>query len=110
SITHPVITYSDSSVAGICPAIFVITRAWVATDCSGSSITNLQRITLQDTTLPVITATGTTLALGCNPTAAQIDAALGSATATDNCSTPTVTSLDGVVSGTCAKSQTRTFT
>ena len=51
------------------------------------------------------------LTLGCNPSASDINAALGSATATDACSTPTVTSSDG----TCtiqwlSRSQTRTFT
>src|SRR5207244_10059712 len=42
---------------------------------------------------------------------AEIHAALGTASATDNCSTPTVTSSDGAVSSSgCARSQTRTFT
>src|SRR5438046_4687537 len=87
------------------------TRTFTATDSCGNQATTTRTVTwTEDTTLPVMTATGTTRALGCNPTAAQIDAALGSATATDNCSTPTVTSLDGAMSGTCAKSQTRTFT
>ena len=33
----------------------------------------------------MITATGTTNTLACNPTAAEINAALGTATATDVC-------------------------
>src|SRR5438046_9748191 len=87
------------------------TRTFTATDSCGNQATTTRTVTwTEDTTLPVIKTTRATRREGCNPTAAQIDAALGSATATDNCSTPTVTSLDGVVSGTCTKSQTRTFT
>jgi hypothetical protein len=60
---------------------------------------------------PVITATGTTTTLGCNPTTAQIDAALGTATATDACSTVSITSTDGAIATTsCSSSQTRIFT
>jgi hypothetical protein len=40
---------------------------------------------LSDLTPPVITPTGTTNTLACNPTAAEINAALGTATATDGC-------------------------
>jgi hypothetical protein len=59
----------------------------------------------------VITATGTATSLGCNPTASDIDAALGTATATDACSSVTVTATDGAVSTTnCSSSQTRIFT
>ncbi|MBI1769105.1 MAG: HYR domain-containing protein, partial [Bacteroidetes bacterium] len=64
-----------------------------------------------DATIPVITATGTTLSIpGYNPSAATIDAALGSATATDNCSvgTPTYTDSPVTVDG-CEHSQTRTW-
>jgi hypothetical protein len=44
-----------------------------------------------DLTAPTITSvTGTTLTLGCNPSASDINAALGTATATDAVSTPTV--------------------
>src|SRR4030095_6401798 len=52
-----------------------------------------------------------TVSLACNPAATDIAAALGTATATDNCTaTLTVTSSDGAVTGTCTQSQTRTFT
>src|SRR5204862_5284127 len=64
-----------------------------------------------DNTAPVLTATGGSLSLGCNPTTGDINGALGSASATDACGTPTVSSSDGsVVSTGCARSQTRTFT
>ena len=66
----------------------------------------------EDTTVPVITATGTPTSgtLGCNPTTAQINAALGSATATDNCGAVSPTFADGTVSSQgCSRSQTRTW-
>src|SRR5207244_6614384 len=64
-----------------------------------------------DTTGPTITPSGTTLTLGCNPSLAQIDAALGTATATDTCSTATVTSEDSTVTSSgCGRSQARTIT
>ena len=41
----------------------------------------------------------------------HISAALGTATATDGCSTPTITSTDGTITTTsCSASQTRIFT
>src|SRR5678815_3001271 len=46
---------------------------------------------------------------GCNPSATDISAALGSATVTSACGTPVITSSDGPVTGTCTQSRTRTF-
>src|SRR5204862_833050 len=64
-----------------------------------------------DTVAPVITATGTTLTLSCNPDAASIHAALGSATATDGCGPVTPTATTSIVTATgCSRSQTRTWT
>src|SRR4029434_5790446 len=105
----PTAPAADGIVTGTCTKSQ--TRTFTATDGCGNQATTTRTVSwTDDTTLPVITATGTTLTLSCNPTAAQIDAALGSATATDNCGTPTVTAADGIVTGTCTKSQTRTFT
>jgi hypothetical protein len=53
----------------------------------------------------------TTQNLGCNPSAAAINAALGTASATDLCGTPTLVPSDGLITSTgCSRSQTRTFT
>lgn len=63
-----------------------------------------------DRVVPFVSATGTSLALGCNPSASAIEAALGSASATDNCVTPTLTSSDGTVqSDGCTRSKKRTW-
>src|SRR6185436_14210518 len=64
-----------------------------------------------DVTPPTITANGTATSLGCNPAASDINAGLGSATASDACGTPTITVTDGTVTtSSCSASQTRTFT
>ena len=101
----------DAAVGGQCANRFRITRTYMATDLCGNSTTCTQIIIVDDQTAPVITATGTTLTLGCNPTAAQINDALGTATATDNCGgvvVPTPTDAPVVVNG-CGRSQTRTW-
>src|SRR6185369_8575361 len=88
------------------------TRTWNATDaCGNSAIAVSRQVTwTQDSIAPVITATGTTLTLGCNPTSSQIDAALGSATVNDNCGPVTAISSDGSISTNgCTRTQVRTW-
>src|SRR5206468_2124845 len=74
------------------------TRTWTATDGCGNTATASRTATWTfDITAPTLTATGSTLALGCNPSDATINGALGNASATDACGTPTVTFTDGAV-------------
>ena len=78
----PNVTYSDA-VSGN-----VITRTWKATDASGNFSTSTQVITVNDNIKPVISdPADITVACG----SSTLPAATGVATATDNCSTPTVT-------------------
>ncbi len=88
------------------------TRTWTARDACGNTSTAARTVTwTADVTPPVITTGGTTLTLGCNPSAGAIDAALGTATATDACGVPTLSSSDGtVVTTSCGRNQTRTWT
>jgi hypothetical protein len=88
------------------------TRTWTARDFCGNTSTAARTVTwTADVTPPVITTGGTTTTLGCNPSAGDIDGALGTATATDACGVPTVSSSDGSVSSNgCGRSQTRTWT
>ena len=67
-------------------------------------------VTVKDLIAPALQVSGTTLALGCDPGAAAIEAALGSATATDNCANPTleVTTSAVIVSGN-NREQTRSW-
>src|SRR5438309_2373434 len=83
-----------------------------ATDSCGISLHDALPILTWtvDVTLPVITASGTTLTLGCNPTAAAIDAALGTGLDTGPCSAATPAASESEVTSTgCGRSQTRTF-
>ncbi|MGL2963364.1 IPT/TIG domain-containing protein, partial [Flavobacterium sp. RSB2_4_14] len=84
---------------------------WTVTDDCGQPQTCTRTFTVtSDTIPPVITATGTTLSLGCNPTTAAINAALGTASATDNCTVVNPTSTEGqLVSDGCFRSLTRTW-
>src|SRR5204862_1640650 len=109
----PTVTSSDGAVSSN-GCLRSQTRTFTATDACGNTATASRTATWTvDVTAPTITATGTPAngSLGCNPTSAAIEAALGSGTATDACSTPTVTSATGdVISNGCSRSQTRTFT
>src|SRR4029453_16374492 len=89
-----------------------MTKIITATDACGNTATTSRTATWTvDVTPPTITATGAATALGCNPTSAAIDAALGSATATDACGTPTLSvNNQSVVINGCLQSQTRIFT
>jgi hypothetical protein len=88
-------TLSASNGAGYCP--------------STASCTSTFTVAL-DVMPPVITLTPSNCNLQCNPTAAQIAACLGSATATDNCGSVTPTFTDGPeqING-CIHSVTRTW-
>jgi len=88
------------------------TRTWSAVDGCGNLTTTSRTATwTADQTAPTISASGSNTPLGCNPTSSAINAALGTASATDVCSTPTVTANDGPVSSNgCDRSQTRKWT
>jgi choice-of-anchor A domain-containing protein len=77
--TNPVVTMTETTNGNI------ITRTWTATDASGNTSSATQTITvIPDTQAPVITApanVSSTSGTGIN---------IGTATATDNCSTPSV--------------------
>src|SRR5678810_1047017 len=85
-------------------------RTFTAVDACGNSATITRTVNwTADQTPPAFTGNYNNVTLGCNPT--DISTSLGSASATDGCGTPTVTSLDGAVtSNGCDRSQTRIFT
>src|SRR6185436_472253 len=88
------------------------TRTFTARDACGNTATIGRTVTwTSDVTPPVITTGGGSLSLGCNPAASDINNSLGTATATDACGTPSLSSSDGSVSSNgCGRSQTRTWT
>ena len=90
------------------------TRTFRATDACGNTSTASRTISwIADITPPVHYYRWygcQWCKLGCNPTAGAINGALGTATATDACGNPTVSTSDGPVSSEgCSRSQTRTF-
>src|SRR6185436_16984485 len=92
---------------------YQVIKTWTATDGCGNSATASQTITYtKDLTAPVITIAPATPITICNPTAAQVSAAFGNATATDNCGTVTPTGTLGtetLVSG-CTYQVIKTWT
>lgn len=100
--------FAEVQTAGDCPDAFSIQRTWTASDACGNSVAQSQTVTVDDTTAPVITCPADQLLLECGDDTGV--AANGTATATDNCSTATVTSSDVTSSGCGATvSVTRTF-
>jgi hypothetical protein len=83
----PTITYTDATNGN------KITRTWKATDAAGNYTTDVQVITISDNTKPVITAPNS-VTVNCGTL--TLPSATGTATATDNCSTATVTYSDNV--------------
>ena len=73
------------------------TRTFTATGVCGNTATASRTVTwTSDLTAPTLTTGGSqATSLGCNPSSGDINGALGTATATDACSTPTVTSSNG---------------
>src|SRR6185436_7141814 len=89
-------TFVDGAEVNTTGCTYTVTRTWSATDACNNTGTATQTITYtRDTQAPVITVTASTNP-SCNPTAAQITAAFGTASVNDNCSTGlTATFVDG---------------
>src|SRR4029079_11921521 len=75
---------------------YQVIKTWTAIDACNNSSSASQTITYtKDITAPVITIASNTPITICNPTPAQVSAAFGNATATDNCGTVTPTGILG---------------
>ena len=96
------ITSSDVTTGDDC--LTTIVRTWTATDACNNSSTCVQIITIADTTGPVITCPAD-VSHECD---APVD--YGMATATDNCSTVSITSSDETTGGSCETLIVRTWT
>ncbi len=87
----PGVTYVDQTSLTSCGGTGAIRRTWTATDACGNKVSGVQTITVVDAIAPAITIPADeTVACG----QSTLPAATGQATATDACSTPTVTYVD----------------
>ncbi len=96
-----VITHSDQTTPGSCANKFVIKRTYTATDICGNSSSQIQTITVNDNTAPVITGIPADVTVQCaSAVPAPNDAGV---VATDNCSGAVViTHSDQTIPGCCA--------
>ena len=96
-----VITHSDQTIPGSCANKFVIKRTYTATDICGNSSSQIQTITVNDNTAPVITGIPADVTVQCaSAVPAPNDAGV---VATDNCSGAVViTHSDQTIPGSCA--------
>jgi hypothetical protein len=88
------LTFVDATTPGTCAGTKIVKRTWTATDACGNHSSASQTITVVDTTPPVLTVPGN-LTFECGTTPGSY----GTATATDNCSTPTVSYSDVTTNG-----------
>ncbi len=100
--TDAIVTFEDTQDGDSCDGSY--TRTWTATDLCGNSATVSQTFSVSDTEAPVFTSVPTGGNVQC------ITDISGDAEATDNCSTPTITSSDEVTGDDCSGTVVRTWT
>ena len=100
----PEITFEDGLASDDCPATFE--RTWTATDDCGNTVSDVQLITINDDTNPILDAPAD-ITIECDESTDPDNT--GSATATDNCSVPTVWYTDGPITGSCPQTLIRTW-
>ena len=102
--------YNEVNTPGGCTGEYTLTRTWTAEDVCGNAITHTQTITVEDTTIPVVTCAADVV-IECDDD--DQPANTGMTTAVDNCDpSPAITFLDNVVPGVCPDAWTieRTWT
>ncbi|MFQ5462041.1 MAG: hypothetical protein ACE5E5_05370 [Phycisphaerae bacterium] len=103
---NPVVTFSETSVAGACAQSFALHRTWTATDACGNSTSATQIITVQDTKAPTFTGVPVDATAECDAVPARVDP-----TVADNCDGGAVTTFAETTAGTCGATViTRTWT
>ncbi|WP_449374887.1 HYR-like domain-containing protein, partial [Bizionia algoritergicola] len=102
------VTYLEERANGNCDSSYTLTRTWTATDDCGNTASEVQVITVQDTTAPVLDPAPADITVECDavPTASATDLS-----ATDNCDANiTVTYLEERANGNCDSNYTLTRT
>ncbi|MBO6914535.1 MAG: hypothetical protein JJ860_03185, partial [Psychroserpens sp.] len=105
-------TFSDSVAAGSCANESVITRTWSLTDECGNTTTQVQTITIEDTTAPTFTVPAD-ITIECDQDPSDLSLTGDVTDEGDNCSTGLdATFSDSVADGACANESviTRTWT
>ncbi|MDG1765676.1 MAG: SdrD B-like domain-containing protein, partial [Flavobacteriales bacterium] len=102
---NPVLTFVDGVAGQDCPASFE--RTWTVRDNCGNEEVYVQVITINDFAAPVL-VTPADVTIECDESTDPSNT--GMATATDDCSMPNVTYVDGPLSGDCPYTFERTWT
>ena len=90
---NPNIVYDGATRAnGTCPNSYTLTRHWTISDNCGNTSTAIQTLTVEDVTPPVFTAMPSDVTVSCESVPA-----VGTPSATDNCSANVTISYDGAV-------------
>ncbi|MBK8955441.1 MAG: hypothetical protein IPM34_07795 [Saprospiraceae bacterium] len=99
--TIPTLTYVDEIIPGTCPDNYTIERNWIAYDNCENTRTEIQLITIEDTTRPTIICPGNIVTIDCEANTSPDST--GYASSTDLCSED-VTDIeytDNIIPGTC---------
>ena len=92
-----------ATTSGVCPK--VITRVWTATDHCGGTVTATQKMTVADTTAPVLVDVPGDQVVPCEDVPAPASVA-----ATDNCDPAPVVTFSATTNGACPGTITRIWT
>ena len=60
-----VITFTETSIPGLCADTYTISREWIATDACGNSTAATQTVEVEDTTVPVLSGIPSDLNINC---------------------------------------------
>ncbi|MFZ1946428.1 MAG: FlgD immunoglobulin-like domain containing protein, partial [bacterium] len=103
------VRFNEGRNSGDCPANYVLIRTWTAADDCGNQIQHVQRVTVDDTTDPVITSCPGDEDVQCRDDVPNPDP--GAVVAHDNCDSDLYVYWDGDQSdgNTCPEIITRTY-
>ncbi len=103
---EPSVEFEDTIIEGDCDNSWTIERLWIAEDNCGNTTSGVQRITVVDTTAPVLEIPEDAI-ITC--TSESDPSVTGMAEATDNCDRPNVLYSDEIIDG-CPVQIRRTWT
>jgi len=93
------VSMAETVIPGACSDSYSLQRTWTSVDSCGNSVSHTQTITVQDTTVPVLSSNPANAAVECDnvPEPTLL-------TATDNCSSSAVTFTETRADGACPSS------